>query len=56
MRPLPLEAPPKNQLATTFEEKEALASEIAFPTSPRDLDYERPPRGTMHRQVTVEVV
>ena len=48
--------PPENQLATTFEEKETLAREIAFPTSPRNLDYERPPGGTMHRQVTIEVV
>jgi ribonuclease HI len=43
-------------VATSFDDKEALIREIAFPPAPRDMAYENPPRGTMHEKVTIEVV
>jgi hypothetical protein len=48
--------PPENKEATSFNDKEALIREIAFPLAPRDMAYDSRPRGTMHQQVTTKVV
>jgi hypothetical protein len=52
-----LRGPPlENKEATSFNNKEALIREIAFPPALRDMAYNNPLRGTMHQQVTTKVV
>jgi hypothetical protein len=47
---------PDDQVATTLEEKEALVREIAFPLAPTDTEPEAIPQGTMHQEISEEIV